>query len=306
MAILTMLVGIPSSGKSTWAAQHSNKSLVVSSDGIRKELYGDESIQGDGQKVFELVHKRIYEALSSGQDCTYDATNLKRKDRINFLKEMKKRAGDCAAVAQVFATPFDECCATNIKRERVVPSFVMERMYKNFTVPHRAEGFDVVKLCARSSNAEILAQKLLKDCELSHDNPHHSLTVGNHCIAAHKYIQTHRKEIREDVGYYWSYCLSVAAIYHDEGKRYCKTFLNKKGEKDDKAHFYNHENVGAYDFLAYAGDKFNANPLDIALLINLHMIHYGDETYKARMKKLYGEEIWKALEWLNKADEAAH
>ena len=56
-----MMVGLPASGKSHYAKllskQHNAK--IMSSDSIREELYGSESVQEDSNKVFELLHRRV-------------------------------------------------------------------------------------------------------------------------------------------------------------------------------------------------------------------------------------------------------
>ena len=77
-----MLVGISGSGKSFVAEQvkriyknHLVNIEVHSSDAIRKELWGDENDQQNPQKVFQILHKRVKNALSEGKDVIYDATN---------------------------------------------------------------------------------------------------------------------------------------------------------------------------------------------------------------------------------------
>lgn len=304
MATLYMLIGIMASGKSTWAAQHP-EIITVSSDSIRKELYGDASIQGDGQKVFQLVHKRIFENLANGLDTAYDAMNISRKYRIAFLKEVRAKYPQVTIVGVVFATPFEQCVEGNAARERHVPIEAMERAYKSFSVPSCAEGFDLIRWIRRSSNLCYLPRKLVESFDISQDNPHHTFTIGKHCAEAYLYTKQNRKQIVDDLNEEWAREISLAAIFHDIGKVYCKTFTKPNGQKDDKAHFYSHENVGAYDFLCYAQD-YNVRIENVALLINLHMIHYMDKKYQEKMKNLYGSEVWKALEWLNKADLAAH
>ena len=78
MVRLIMLCGLPGSGKSTLAKKISSKYdyTIVSSDAIRKELYGDESIQTDNSKVFRLVQDRIVDCLKNDTSVIFDATNL--------------------------------------------------------------------------------------------------------------------------------------------------------------------------------------------------------------------------------------
>ena len=87
-----MLMGISSSGKSTLAQTMAAKCnyKVFSSDALREELFGDENDQTHNSEVFEELHRRILKALDAGENCVYDATNLNRKRRIQFLERLKK------------------------------------------------------------------------------------------------------------------------------------------------------------------------------------------------------------------------
>ena len=108
-----------------------------------------------------------------------------------------------------------------------------------------------------------------------------------------------------ELDYYdWVMVLN-AAKYHDIGKPFCKTYTKPSGHVDTIAHFYSHENVGAYDYLCYSKEP-DSSAISIALLINLHMIFYTDKKHQEKMHEFYGNYIWKMLEWLHKADEAAH
>ena len=51
-----MLVGPAGSGKSTVAKEMLSKDnfVIVSSDSVREELFGDESIQGDPSHIFNI------------------------------------------------------------------------------------------------------------------------------------------------------------------------------------------------------------------------------------------------------------
>ena len=90
--LFIMLVGLPGSGKSTYANTFRSQLLseindervvIISSDAIRKELYGDESIQTDPARVFSLMEERTLDELDKGSVVLYDATNINRKNRSN-------------------------------------------------------------------------------------------------------------------------------------------------------------------------------------------------------------------------------
>ena len=78
--------------------------------------------------------------------------------------------------------------------------------------------------------------------------------------------------------------LQWAALYHDCGKVFTQVFHNAKGEPTEEAHYYNHENVGAYDCLCDY-----SKTLLTSVLINLHMKPYTWklEKTKQKYKKLY-------------------
>ena len=73
MSKITMMIGIPASGKSTIAK--SIPGVYVCPDEIRRELYGDISIQGSPVEVFGVAEERIRSAIVNGKDVVYDANN---------------------------------------------------------------------------------------------------------------------------------------------------------------------------------------------------------------------------------------
>ena len=87
-----MIVGLPASGKSTYAKELSEKynANIHSSDVIREELSGDVNNQNINSKVFQTLHSRIKEDLRNGKNCIYDATNINYKRRMAFLQELNK------------------------------------------------------------------------------------------------------------------------------------------------------------------------------------------------------------------------
>lgn len=143
MSILYVMVGLPGSGKSTIAkGMHGIK--IVSSDSIREELYGDESIQGDGKVVFSILNKRVLTELEKDNNVVIDATCTRRKDRVALCKRFRGVASSIVAI--YVATPLEQCKERNAKRDRVVPEEVIDRMYEALRdkQPILNEGFDSI------------------------------------------------------------------------------------------------------------------------------------------------------------------
>ena len=140
-----MLVGIPASGKDTFAREyvrnHSN-TVIHSSDDIREELYGDASCQESPTKVFELMRSRTLRDLRASKDVIYNATNLKYKNRKSILSQVKKMT-NAVCLCKILVAPIEVCKERNAKRERVVPDFVYDRMLGSFQIPFYNEDYEI-------------------------------------------------------------------------------------------------------------------------------------------------------------------
>ena len=145
--ICHFLIGIPGSGKSTFAhalAKLGNY-VIVSTDEIRAALYGDATTQGNWSEVENQVIVLIENAIASGKGVIYDATNCKRSFRLDFL--MKVAAKNLVWIAWYLKTPIEICMKWNQQRDRQVPPEIIASMYKsllNFP-PLAAEGFAAVE-----------------------------------------------------------------------------------------------------------------------------------------------------------------
>lgn len=300
---LFMMIGIPASGKTSLAEQIANSegAEIVSSDNIRKELYGDESIQGDSNKVFRILQDRVVKGLNANKNIIYDATNISYKTRMAFLQRIRKL--EVEKIAIMVATPYEQCLIRNSQRERQVPEEVIKRMYFNFYVPQYFEGWDDIQI--KYTNNYIFFFGDLED--IKQDNPHHKLTVLEHCKKTEEILNKQNGQL--------SIPINLAGRLHDTGKLETKTFINSKGEKTDIAHFYNHEKVSAYDSLFHVNLRSRIEMmkdeefvLETIKLIQWHMLPWTkmSEKTEQKYKKLLGENFWNDLMILHKADEEAH
>ena len=277
-----------------------NEIIHFSSDKIRGELYGNEEDQANPSAVFAEMEKRTIAALVAGMDVYYDATNLSAKRRINFVRVIndrlrKKDITDIHFRCFLFATPYEVCLERNSKRDRVVPQYAMEKMYKSFEPPHKSEGWDdIIIVTPKNANGLDYWFSTLEHLEtIGQDNHHHSLTIGEHMIAAQHWAMEHE----------YPYKVIVAAILHDSGKEFTKVFKDGKGNPTTEAHYYNHANVGAYEVLVNRWTSNNEFWLDVANLIVHHMDFFGNsEKQLEKIKQRYGEEFYHNLMMLHNAD----
>lgn len=144
--VLIVLKGLPASGKSTYRDNLLDLNPTfqcVCPDLIRKELYGNESIQGDGKKVFDIAFHDMREFGCIGANVIFDATNLNRERRKKLVKTMRPYFD--ILIIKEFTTPFDLCVARNEKRERQVPLSVMRRMSLQNECVISSEGWDYIE-----------------------------------------------------------------------------------------------------------------------------------------------------------------
>ena len=150
MADFVMLCGLPGSGKSRYAKsiQDALGHKIVCPDSIRKEWYGDESIQGNGWAVFKEVFRRIVNHLRHGENVIFDATNISSRGRKDFLENLKK-AMENSNIEIIYKivmmdTALQTCLRRNSSRARKVPEEVILRMSRKFSPPTMAEGWDFI------------------------------------------------------------------------------------------------------------------------------------------------------------------
>lgn len=126
MPKLYVMIGISGCGKSTYSEKLNVP--VVSSDAIRKELFGDEDIQESPEKVFALAHKRVREYLESGSDVVFDATNVSAFARETLLDAVK--GVPCERIGVVFTITPEEALRRQEHRDRKVPVDVINRQHR--------------------------------------------------------------------------------------------------------------------------------------------------------------------------------
>lgn len=261
---LILLIGPPGAGKTTYAkkyiSQHAN-TVLLSSDKIRKEMWGNEAIQGDNNEIFGRMQTRTVNSLNFGYDVIYDATNMTRKDRARIIATRPKFA---RIEAHIIWAPIETCIERDYTRERTVGKEVIDRMLKRFQMPYYDEGIDEINIIRPENfDWDSYYDCIIDAMKIPHDNPHHQLDIYNHCMEAFNYAVEKQFD--------WEIC--EAAYYHDCGKPYVKAFVNTRGESSDTAHYYQHQCTGAW---MACGLTFDIHTI---WLISTHMAPFLNEKY---------------------------
>lgn len=107
---------------------------------MRLVLSGDETNQNIHGKVFAAMRHLLRTRLEIGSSPTIlDATNLRRRDRKHWIRLIAKYGAVAEAVH--FDVPLQLALTRNNNRPRVVPTEVIEQMFKGLQPPTEAEGF---------------------------------------------------------------------------------------------------------------------------------------------------------------------
>ena len=153
---LTVLIGPPCSGKSTWIDENIKSSKVISRDDLLECMYKDrgtyseifKSLTDDEQKkIDEQLMKDYTKALRDGDSVVIDMTNMSKKSRAKFLNG-HKGLKDYTKQAVVFFVSEYEFSRRNEMRShsgKSMPHRLYTDMVKRFVYPLKDE-FDSVKV----------------------------------------------------------------------------------------------------------------------------------------------------------------
>ncbi|MBW4651056.1 MAG: AAA family ATPase [Kastovskya adunca ATA6-11-RM4] len=144
---LTLLIGVPGSGKSSLAQRLMEERPgchLVSTDTIRAQLFGDESIQGAWEIVREHLQQQFRQVVKQATNgVIYDATNATQAHRQEAIA-LARAAGFSKITGIWLDTPLNTCLERNKERSRTVPETIIRQMHASLqtTPPSLQDGLD--------------------------------------------------------------------------------------------------------------------------------------------------------------------
>lgn len=126
---LTMLIGSPASGKTTyaeWIVRTESKTMRISRDEIRFAQFQDQMDAPTEGMITKIINQQTKTLLSNGWNVILDNCNVKWdyiKEPIAIFKEMAN------IEFKLFDLPLEELYERNENRTRKVPKKVIENMY---------------------------------------------------------------------------------------------------------------------------------------------------------------------------------
>ena len=132
---VTMMSGLPGSGKDTWLSNHRPDLPVVSLDDMREEL-GVEATGNQGE-VAQLARERCRELLRAKTSFAFNATNLLRQTRQRWIDLF---ADYSARIEMVYVEPaLSVILDQNKRRKRIVPEDVIVALANKLEPPTSTE-----------------------------------------------------------------------------------------------------------------------------------------------------------------------
>ena len=141
MSTITILQGLPASGKSTWAKEQVRKSngqtKRVNKDDLRAMIDAGEWSRENERFVWIIRNAIVAEAIENGRDVIIDDTNFAPSHEEYFRKKYEPSAVDVRV--KFFDTHLDVCLERDAKRENPVGEKVIRALYDRYLFKHKNE-----------------------------------------------------------------------------------------------------------------------------------------------------------------------
>lgn len=145
---LIFLCGMPAAGKTTFSSYFIKRHpefIRIGADTIRESLYGSQDAYGDPEEVYQEILKQMCAALDSGKSVLYDAVNMRKSYRMDFLRELQQYHMEKTII--MLPTSKEVCKERFLKRNRMIPLAAVDHYFDLDEHPTYEEGWDHIYVC---------------------------------------------------------------------------------------------------------------------------------------------------------------
>jgi predicted kinase len=165
MLKITLTVGIPACGKSTWAKDEVKKSpektTRINRDDLRSMMSNYHFSDSNEKLVTSAKEHMIKEALRYGRDIIIDETNLNRRNFDDICKLVRAMNIDCMVMEKPFFVELDEAIARDAARQGSahVGEDVVRKFWKKAGGAQHKHYKPRVEIIQRETTASVEAKK---------------------------------------------------------------------------------------------------------------------------------------------------
>lgn len=143
MQQVIFMCGLPASGKTTFSLQIEKEYenfIRIGADDVRKDLYGSQDEYGNPEQIYAEILKRMKAVLSSGKNLIYDAVNMRKDYRMDFMNLLN----EFSVQKNIIVLDVDKniCKQRFLERKRTIPFSSVEHYYSMKDFPSKDEGWD--------------------------------------------------------------------------------------------------------------------------------------------------------------------
>ncbi len=159
MQQIIITIGLPASGKSTWAEQQCKKmknTVRINKDLIREMLANNHSIDFENEMVLTTRDALLRKYIEMGKNVIIDDTNFHERHTKSILKICDSYNKYINVRIQYFDTDVTTCVSRNQNRNNKVPDSVIEEMGKKYSGHRWSEKLNELRiLCTTFNNREL-------------------------------------------------------------------------------------------------------------------------------------------------------
>lgn len=143
--VITVLMGAPAAGKTTWLKANHTDEHIYSTEAIR--IYRDI----DRDTYMRGIRRKAYNAVKEGKSVIADGTHTIKQHRDYWIKVAKEFEVETKLI--LFDTPLETLLSGNAKRLYPAPSHIIKEHYIRFNRSIKlieSESWDTVEIVRRS------------------------------------------------------------------------------------------------------------------------------------------------------------
>ena len=145
MPTLYILIGLPASGKTTYAKTTLKNAYRVCHDDLVDMLMGEYDIKKTAT-MHAVEWSIVHTILSRGEDVVVDRTNLDPVTRARFINAAQSVDIPVGIIGVVVDVPIETCKERNRMRVKPIPDEAYTRLAAHWMPARMEEGFDRLEL----------------------------------------------------------------------------------------------------------------------------------------------------------------